>query len=250
MNSKGQAIPLKALLTVKRDKSLKKIQAGKEGEYIPITFTKTNNDIHAMIQQVNTYLKSEGVFEAGFTGAYFSNKKMLKEIALILGISLLLLYFILAAQFESLLLPLIVLSEVPIAIFGALLVLKLTGESINLMSMIGIIVMSGIIINDSILKIDTINRLLQEGNGLLKAIMLGGKRRLKPILMTSITTIFALLPFLFMHGMGAELQKPLAYTVIGGMIIGTLVSLFFIPLSYYNILKLQQPEYKTLEKNG
>jgi len=146
----------------------------------------------------------------------------------------------LASQFESFIQPLIVLIEVPIDIGGALLVLYLFGGTINLMSLIGIVVMSGIIINDSILKIDTINRLRQEGYSLLRAIATAGQRRLKPILMTSLTTILALLPFLFTHGLGADLQKPLAYTIIGGMALGTIVSLYFVPLFYYRIYRNQQ----------
>jgi multidrug efflux pump subunit AcrB len=152
-------------------------------------------------------------------------------------ISLLLLYFILASQFESLKLPVIVLLEVPIDIFGALLFLKLFGGSINLMSLIGMVVMSGIIINDSILKVDTINQLQRSGMPLMKALVVGGQRRLKPILMTSLTTILALLPFMFIHGMGSDMQKPLALAVMGGMIIGTAVSLYFVPMCYYYLMK-------------
>src|SRR5690606_10627291 len=112
------------------------------------------------------------------------------ELAGVLAISLLLLYFILASQFESVSIPLIVLLEVPIDIFGAFLFLKLFGSGINLMSMIGIVVMSGIIINDSILKIDTINQLRKkEGMSLMRSLLVAGQRRLKPILMTSLTTI-------------------------------------------------------------
>ena len=102
------------------------------------------------------------------------------------------LYFILASQFESLTLPLIVLIEIPIDVAMTLLALWICGISLNLMSMIGIVVMSGIVINDSILKIDTIIRLQQQGFPLPEE---GGVRRLKPILMTSLTTIFAFDPF-------------------------------------------------------
>jgi multidrug efflux pump subunit AcrB len=153
---------------------------------------------------------------------------MIKSLSTILLISLLLLYFILASQFESLVLPLLVLTEVPIDIFGAFLLLKIFGGSINLMSLIGIVVMSGIVINDSILKVDTINKLHRSGTPLMKALVLGGKRRLKPILMTSLTTVLALLQFLFISGIGSDMQKPLALAVMGGMIIGTAVSLFIL----------------------
>ncbi len=192
-----------------------------------------------VIETIKETAISNSNFEAGFAGSIFSNQKLLKELAIILLISLLLLYFILASQFESLVLPLIVLLEVPIDIFGALLTLWIFGESLNLMSIIGIIVMTGIIINDSILKIDTINQLRKQGYSLIRALAVAGQRRLKPILMTSLTTILALLPFLFISGMGADLQRPLALTVIGGMSIGTVVSLYFIPLLYYRLNKLK-----------
>ena len=142
-----------------------------------------------------------------------------------------------AAQFESLWQPLIILLEIPIDVGGALLLLWLFGGTINVMSIIGIVVMSGVIINDSILKIHTINLLRKQGFKIEDAIKQAGKLRLKPILMTSLTTILALTPFLFMNGLGAELQKPLALTVIGGMIIGTFISLYFIPLMYYSFSK-------------
>jgi multidrug efflux pump subunit AcrB len=111
------------------------------------------------------------------------------------------------------------------------------GEGINIMSAIGIIVMTGIIINDSILKIDTINKLMDDGFSLLRSIFEAGRRRLKPIIMTSLTTILAMVPFMFQHGMGAELEKPLALAIIGGMTLGTFVSLFVIPLLYYRFKK-------------
>ena len=108
--------------------------------------------------------------------------------------AILMLYFILAAQFESLTLPIILLVEIPLDVAFTILILWLSGISLNLMSMIGIVVMSGIVINDSILKIDTIMRLQRSGLALEDAIHEGGVRRLKPILMTSLTTIFALRP--------------------------------------------------------
>ena len=240
VNKKGKAINLGSLLRQEKEKGLKRIIAGQEGEYYPLPLDVDNQDVPNTIGEIKETLNQERQFEANFSGSYFSNRMLVKQLAIILGISLLLLYFILASQFESLSLPLIVLFEVPIDIFGAFLFLKIAGAGINLMSMIGIVVMSGIIINDSILKVDTINQLTTQGYPLMKALMEGGRRRLKPILMTSLTTILALLPFLFTKGLGSELQKPLALTVIGGMIVGTLVSLYFIPLSYYYLRRKKQ----------
>ena len=130
---------------------------------------------------------------------------------------------------------------------GALILLVLFGESLNMMSMIGLVVMAGITINDSILKIDTINRLRAGGMSLIRALFTAGHYRLKPILMTSITTIFALVPILFISGMGGDLQKPLALVVMGGLGLGTLVSLYFIPVLYYYLFMRREGKMKEVK---
>ena len=155
----------------------------------------------------------------------------------ILFISILLMYFILAAQFESFLQPLIVLLEIPIDVAASLLILWICGHTLNLMSAIGIVVTCGIIINDSILKLDAINELRKEGVPLMEAIHEAGRRRLRPIIMTSLTTIFGMVPLLFTFDMGSELQKPLSIAMISAMLIGTVVSLFIIPLVYWFIYR-------------
>jgi multidrug efflux pump subunit AcrB len=162
---------------------------------------------------------------------------MIKELCVVLLVSILLLFFILAAQFESLVQPFIIMSELIIDVFAVLGILWLFHESLNLMSMIGMVVMCGIVINDSILKVDTINRLRDKGYGLKHAILEAGSRRLKAILMTSLTTILAIAPFLVRGDMGSDLQYPLSLALIAGMIAGTFVSVFFVPLAYYVIYK-------------
>jgi multidrug efflux pump subunit AcrB len=146
-------------------------------------------------------------------------------------------YFILAAQFENFVQPLIVLLEIPIDITAALALLILLGHSLNLMSAIGIVVTCGIIINDSILKVDMMNRLRKQGATIMEAIHEAGRRRLNAILMTSLTTVVCMLPLLFSSDLGSELEKPLAIATIGGMLIGTPVSLFVVPLVYWAIYR-------------
>ncbi|HRW61986.1 MAG TPA: efflux RND transporter permease subunit [Bacteroidales bacterium] len=236
-NKSGAKIPILSLITTQKRQDYKTILSNEAGAYIPLVIDIESGDVNRNIQQINDIATQNPELQVSFSGAWFENKKLIKEMSIVLFISLLLLYFILAAQFESLIQPLIVLIEVPIDIAGAFLFLYLFGSSINLLSLIGIVVMTGIIINDSILKIDTINKLRQEGYGLLEAIHLGGTRRLKPIIMTSLTTILALVPFLFGHDMGSELQYPLAIAIMGGLFVGTIVSLFFIPLVYYFLYK-------------
>ncbi len=238
VNRQGEEIPVNHLVKLVRKENYKTLFGGKDGEYVPVSFYNVADIApHALAKEVREQLQDKFDLNLSFSGQLFSSRLLLKELLIVMLIALALLYFILAAQFESLTQPLIVLLEVPMDIAGALGLLWLFGGSINLMAMIGIIVMSGIIINDSILKIDTINQLRKQGMGLLNAIETGGRRRLKPILMTSLTTILALVPFLFAHDMGSELQQPLALTVIGGMTLGTLVSLYFIPLCYYYLYR-------------
>lgn len=189
----------------------------------------------AVIEKLKEVAMAEEMADVAFTGSIFSNRKMMKELTVILLVSLLMMYFILCAQFESFVQPLIVLLEIPVDVSFALLTLLVCGETLNLMSAIGIIVTCGIVVNDSILKLDSINELRRQGMPLAEAVHTAGKRRLKPILMTSLTTIFAMLPVLFTSDMGSELQRPLAVAMIGSMAVGTLVSIFVIPLVYYLI---------------
>ena len=231
-NRNGIEIPLNALVNQRREYSLKSVHAGPMGEYIPINLEAELNDLDDIIQTISNIVAQEKNIQVDFVGSLFSTANLQKELIGVLLVSLVLLYCILAAQFESILLPLIVLIEVPIDLFGAFLMLIIFGSSINIMSLIGIIIMSGIIINDSILKIDTIIKTKRIHGNLVFALMIAGRQRLKAIVMTSVTTILALTPFLFIQGLGGDIQKPLALTVIGGMIIGSFVSLYFIPLGY------------------
>ncbi|MDO4992941.1 MAG: efflux RND transporter permease subunit, partial [Prevotellaceae bacterium] len=187
---------------------------------------------------VESLVDNNGKIQASFVGGYFSSRTMIGELVMVLVVALLLLYFILAAQFESMLQPMIILVEVVVDVALVLFAVWIAGESLNIMSMFGLVVMCVIIINDSILKVDTINRLYRsvenpQKHTLLKAIMVAGHRRLKPIVMTSLTTVLAIVPFLHRGDMGSALQFPLSFAIIVGMIIGTLVSLFFVPLVYY-----------------
>ena len=235
---KGQInhIPLSSLVKVVASEDLKSITAGKNGEYIPVSFFEVE-DAPQLMEDVKQTIREKDGWEVDFSGSFFSNEKMIGELTVILFVSILLMYFILCSQFESFLQPLIVLVEIPIDIAFALTSLWLFGHTLNLMSAIGIIVTCGIVVNDSILKIDSINELRKKGTPLFEAIHTAGIRRLRPIIMTSLTTIMAMVPLFFSSDMGAELQKPLAIAMVGSMLLGTLVSLFIIPLIYWFIYR-------------
>jgi len=231
---KRNYVPLQNLVSISSDEDIKTITAGKNGEYLPLLFDNVA-DASAVMNVVKRETSKD--WDVDFSGSIFSTKNRLNQLVVILLISILLMYFILAAQFESFLQPLIVLLEIPIDTAAALVVLWLCGMTLNLMSAIGIVVTCGIIINDSILKLDAINELRKDGIPLLEAIHTAGKRRLRPIIMTSLTTIFGMVPMLFTFDLGSELQKPLSVAMIAAMGIGTLVSLFVIPLIYWFIYR-------------
>ena len=228
-------IPVSDLMRQTFVEDLKTVVAGQEDSYYPLALDIASDRIKPVMSTVSSVVRDNGDFEVGYSGSWFSNGKMIREMILILIVALILLYLILASQFESLVQPLIILSEVLVDIFASLLVLWIFGVSINLMSLIGLIVITGIVINDSILKIDTINRMRKAGESLERAVIDASSRRVKAIIMTSLTTILAVCPFLSRGSMGDDLQYPMSLVVIAGMVVGTLVSLFVVPAVYYSI---------------
>lgn len=244
-NDKGIDIPLEYLVKEVRSEDYKLLTANEDGEFSAIDIDRiSEREAEKMMDYVGKITEDTPV-KASFRGGYFSSRLMIGELIMVLAVALLLLYFILAAQFESIIQPMIILLEVVIDVAMVMLALYVCGESLNIMSMIGIIVACGIIINDSILKVDTINRLYrrnkQDGNAgnlhLLKAIMTAGHMRLKPIVMTSLTTVLAIVPLLHRGDMGSALQYPLSFAIIIGMSVGTMVSLFLVPLMSYLIYR-------------
>jgi len=236
-NKDGSAIPLRGLLTQEESMEYRSIFGGKGGAYIPIRVNAPDNAIARIQNSLRLNDLKSDQFSVAFAGEYLNSKRVLWELLVVLSVSVLLLFFILAAQFESLVQPLLVLLEIPLDLVGVILLLWVSGQSLNLMSLIGLVVMGGIVVNDSILKIDTTNRLRVQGYALMAAIEEAGRRRLKPIIMTSLTTILALVPILFGRDLGSELQQPLAIATIGGLLIGTFFSLYLIPMIYWRIYR-------------
>ncbi|PID27835.1 MAG: hypothetical protein CSB55_07240 [Candidatus Cloacimonadota bacterium] len=163
--------------------------------------------------------------------------KSLKSLIYALVFAVVLVYMILASQFESLKLPFIVMFVAPMGVIGVALSLLVTGSSVSIMSGLGMIVLSGIIVNDAILLADCANRLQREGTEKISAIKLAASARLRPILMTTFTTVFGLLPLAVGIGSGAELQSPMAIAVIGGMLSATFLTLILIPVLYATVEK-------------
>lgn len=229
-------VPLRNLVTTGRNSGLKTITAGNSGEYVPLRLETVDNG-EKTITEIRDAIDRESGMEVEFAGSFFSNTRMMRELAVIMLVSVMLMYFILCAQFGSFLQPLIVLVEIPVDTAFALLTLMIFGQTLNLMSAIGIIVSCGIIVNDSILKIDAINELRESGMPLDEAIRTASSRRLRAIVMTSLTTVGAMVPVFFSSDMGSDLQRPLAIAMTGAMTIGTLVSIYIVPIFYRAIYR-------------
>lgn len=149
-----------------------------------------------------------------------------------LALAVFLVYLVMASQFESLLHPLLILFSVPLAGVGSLLGLYLTGTNLSVIVFLGLIMLSGIVVNNAIVLVDRINQLRLDGMEKVTAIKTAAQSRLRPIIMTTMTTILGLLPMCLGLGEGSELRAPMAITVISGLIFSTLLTLIVIPVLY------------------
>ncbi len=171
-------------------------------------------------------------FSVYFGGEYEEQQKAAADFRMSVLIALALVYMVMAAQFERFLDPLIVLCAVPLAVIGVVPTMLLTGTTLNMQSLMGVIMLIGIVVNNAIVLVDYINLLRAEGMTPVEAVKMAGLRRLRPILMTTLTTVLGLLPLALGLGAGAEIQAALARVVLGGLAASTLVTLVFIPALY------------------
>jgi HAE1 family hydrophobic/amphiphilic exporter-1 len=155
-----------------------------------------------------------------------------KSLQFVLVLAIFLVYLVMASQFESLIHPFVILLTIPLALIGAVWALWLTGTTVNVVAYIGLIMLAGIVVNQSIVLIDAVNQLRAGGMAKFAAIVEGGKLRLRPILITKLTTILGLLPMALGIGEGAEVRAPMAITVIGGVLLTTFLTLLVIPVVY------------------
>jgi multidrug efflux pump subunit AcrB len=243
IGTNGTAYPLSTFITPVVGMQPKYITADKAGVYHSLKWAEGSPD--GLQQAVDNASRLQG-WQVKWTGTYFEDKAQIDRIWLIFSLVVFLLYLILVIQYESLIQPLVVMLTIPLGVSGAMAILWLTGGSLNVMAAVGFIVVLGLIVDDPILKIETLNRLekkyradgLSLDEGLLKRMIHeAGDICLKPLLMVSLTTSIALVPVLLIPGIGNDLQKPLALVVIGGLTIGTFFTTWFIPLAYWYYMR-------------
>jgi len=173
-------------------------------------------------------------------GADEEQRRTTRELSLVAILSVALVFLVLAGEFASFTTPLLVMLTVPLAAAGGIIFLWLTGQSLNAVALIGLVIMIGMADNEAVVKLDAIRRFREKGHGIEEAVILGGQQRLRAIAMASITTITGVLPLMFGWGSGGELYQPLAAGVIGGSVSALLVTFFLLPTAYAVVEKRKE----------
>jgi HAE1 family hydrophobic/amphiphilic exporter-1 len=197
--------------------------------------------VKALGEKLDAIPKPAG-YRIEMAGQELQRKESMKGLTFALILSVVLVYMVMASQFESLVHPFTILLTIPLAMVGALVTFYILGRPLNVMAYIGMIMLAGIAVNDSIILVDKINQLRRSGMPKRDAIIEGGLQRVRPIIMTSLTTILALLPLTFGFGESADLRSPMAWAVVGGLVTSTLLSLVVIPCVYEVMTKKQTPK--------
>jgi len=211
------------------------IQRRDQERIITVSASTSGRDFGSIANEITEKLATLDVpegFVVRFAGEQEEQREAFRGLIFASGLAIALVYMVMASQFESLLHPFVIMFSIPFAAIGVILILLLTGTNVSITVFIGGIMLAGIVVNNAIVLVDYINLMRRQGMDTREAILEGGRRRLRPILMTTLTTVFALLPMSLGLGAGAELQAPMARTVIGGLTVASLFTLFFIPTLY------------------
>lgn len=234
--SGDQKIRLSELAKIRISTAPKEINRRNQERIGKVTaFLKTDKPFDHVVHQIEKRMDNidfPGDYKYEITGEEQKRKDAFQNLKFALILSIILVYMVMAAQFESLIHPFTILLTIPLAAVGAILIFFILGETLNIMAFIGMIMLAGIAVNDSIILVDAINQLKRDGLSRIDAIIEAGQRRIRPIIMTSLTTILALLPLTFGFGEGAALRAPMALAVIGGLITSTILTLVVIPCVY------------------
>ncbi len=236
VNMAGEPVILRNVVNVQPKTGPVRIERKDQERVVTVSANISGRDMGSILADVREGLGSIPIprnFSVVFGGDYEEQQKAFRELLISLILALLLVYMVMASLYESIRYPIVVMFSVPFAAIGVILMLFITRTTFNVQSYIGCIMLGGIVVNNAILLVDHINLLRRrDGMPLREAIEEGGRRRLRPILMTAMTTILAMVPLAVGLGEGGEVQAPLARAVIGGLMSSTLITLLIVPVVY------------------
>lgn len=236
----GTLIPMRELVSYTLVEGPQEIRRESQQREVVVTAGLQGKKLSQVIPQIREIINELNLpskYRVEFGGEQEEMSRSFRSLILALGLAVILVYMIMSAQFESFKHPFIILLTLPMGLTGSIWALFLTGQSINVISVIGMVVLAGIAVNDAIVKIDYTNKLRASGYSLRESILEASRVRLRPIMMTTVTTIFGLFPMALGLGRGSELQQPLAISVIGGLLLATFLTLILIPVVYETIEK-------------
>lgn len=200
-----------------------------------VTGRLEDRDLGSAVAEIQTKLRDLKL-PVGYTtevgGQYASQRQSFRELLTVFAIAAALVFVILLFQFGRFLPALLILAAAPLSLVGAFALLLLTGTDLNVSSAMGLILLVGLVVKNGIVLLDYVHHLEAQGHPFTEALEIAGRVRLRPILMTTLCTLFGLLPLALGFGAGAELQRPLALAVIGGLSLSTLVTLYLVPVAY------------------
>jgi HAE1 family hydrophobic/amphiphilic exporter-1 len=234
-NNQGQAVRLKDLGKVVERFTPPTIERKNRQRLVTVASTVSGTTIDKAVKAINAEIDqmeipSDIYLEVG--GTYKDQQESFSDLFTLLILIILLVFIVMASQFESLTYPFIIMFSVPFGISGVILALAITGNTLNMMSFVGIIMLVGIVVKNGIVMVDYINLNRERGMGIIQAVVKGGRSRLRPVLMTTLTTILGMLPLAISTSQGSEFWKSMAVSVIGGLTVSTILTLVLIPTIY------------------
>lgn len=236
VNSRGESVVLRNVVHMTEKLGPIQIERSNQQRIATVSANTVGRDPGSVIADIRQQLREMPIpqhYEVVFGGDYEQQQEAFRELVISLVLSLIMVYMVLACLYESLRDPMVVMFSVPLATIGVILILHLTGTTFNIQSFIGCIMLGGIVVNNAILLVDQAGLLrTSEGMTPVQAVIEAGRRRLRPILMTTLTTILGLLPLALGIGEGAEAQAPMARAVIGGLATSSLITLVVVPIVY------------------
>lgn len=234
-NQKGQVIRLAEIAEIKEYWSPPTIERKRRERIVTVSFTpykRSLTELQTEVQKAIDETPAPAGVMVQISGAIEDQMESFMDIAFLMVISLVLVYLVMASQFESLKMPLIIMFSIPFAFSGVAVALFLTNTTLSVISGIGAVMLIGIVVKNAIVLVDFINLMRERGNEMYEAIALSGRSRLRPVIMTSATTILGMLPLALSKGSGSELWSPMGIAVIGGLVFSTLVTLVLVPVIY------------------
>ena len=249
-NMNGDVIRLSEVASIQEHWSPPNIEHKGRERIVTVSITPYKvplNELAEQIQNKINHMEIPPNINVQMGGAVEDMMESMMDLMLLLVLSLVLTYLVMASQFESLKMPLIIMFSIPFAFSGVVLAHLVTGITMSVISMVGGVMLVGIVVKNAIVLVDYINLMRDRGYELHEAIVMSGKSRLRPVLMTSLTTILGMLPLAMSKGDGSEIWSPMGIAVIGGLIFSTIVTLILIPVIYQMVLRRSEKRKKAVE---